>query len=381
MTGGVNHQTGGFSLVVDKTIASRIHQQLADGDYINNHLTIKDLGSQIAIPVKNPAVIANLAWFDEKMCKFERIELETKQSNKTPAQDIAARIEKLLQENSLQLTENMAAYLPNKWELFGDLALVPSDTLVSSEWDKICSENESLNREIWQVIADSLKVVRIGRQSEIAKDELRSSQVKLIIGKSGEVDFTDNGVKFWLDVTKVMFSSGNVSERHRIGDIDMTGEVVVDAFSGIGYYTLPMLVRSKAEHVYACELNPNSIVALAKGAELNNVTDKLTIIEGDNEITLRGLTGIADRVHLGILPSSRNIWPLAIDCLKQTGGMLHVHMNVKEIEIDSFVDDCVTELQKYANHRGFTNIKLVHVEKVKWYAPHIRHLVLDVSIS
>ena len=268
MTGEVNHQTGGFSLVVDKTIASRIHQQLADGDYINNHLTIKDLGPQIAIPVKNPAVVANLAWFDEKMCKFERIELETKQPNKTPAQDIAARIEKLLQENSLQLTENMAAYLPNKWELFGDLALVPSDTLVSSEWDKICSENELLNREIWQVIADSLKVVRIGRQSEIAKDELRSSQVKLIIGKSGEVDFTDNGVKFWLDVTKVMFSSGNVSERHRIGDIDMTGEVVVEAFSGIGYYTLPMLVRSNAEHVYACELNPNSIVALAKGAEL-----------------------------------------------------------------------------------------------------------------
>ena len=56
-------------------------------------------------------------------------------------------------------------------------------------------------------------------------------------------------------------------------------------------------------------------------------------------------------------------------------------MNVKEIEIDSFVDDCLTELQQYANHRGFTNIKLVHVEKVKWYAPHIRHIVLDVSIS
>ena len=90
-------------------------------------------------------------------------------------------------------------------------------------------------------------------------------------------------MKFWLDVTKVMFSSGNVSERHRIGDIDMTGEVVVDAFSGIGYYTLPMLVRSNAEHVYACELNPNSIVALAKGAKLNDVTDKLTIVEGDNE--------------------------------------------------------------------------------------------------
>ena len=275
----------------------------------------------------------------------------------------------------------MADCLPTKWELFGDLALVPSDALNSEEWHIIRSENDTLYQEVWREIATSLRVSRIARQSEIANDKLRSSQVKMIIGDSGEVEFTDNGVKFWLDVTKVMFSSGNVTERHRIGDIDMSDEIVVDAFSGIGYYTLPMLVRSKAKHVYACELNPNSIYALKKGAELNAVSDRLTIIEGDNQITLQTLTNIADRVHLGILPSSENTWPLAIDCLKQSGGIIHIHMNVREKEIDSFVEYCLEQVKSYAGQRDFNTIQLQHVEKVKWYAPHIRHIVIDVSIS
>lgn len=381
MTGGINHQNDGFSIVVDKSIASVIQQHLASGGYINNDYAIKDLGLHIAIPVTNPVVIRKLDWFDEEKLQFETIILEPKKSTNTPAQEIVSKIEQLLVANSLILTREMVNFLPKKWELFSDLAIVPSDSLNSKEWQDLFSKNEALSEEIWHIIADSLKVSRIARQSEIANDKLRSSQVKLIVGDSGEVEFVDFGVKFWLDVTKVMFSSGNVTERHRIGSIDMTGEVVVDAFSGIGYYTLPMLVRSNAKHVYACELNPNSIDALTKGANLNAVSDKLTIIEGDNQITLKSLSRMADRVHLGILPSSENTWQLAIDCLKQSGGIIHIHMNVRENEISSFVDYCLKQLKQYAVHREFNVVELIHLEKVKWYAPHIRHIVIDVSVK
>lgn len=381
MTGVANHQNDVWCILVDKSIASAIHERLKNGDCMSEEFVIKDLGQQVAIPVKNPDMISRLEWFDSESFQFSKIKFEMKKLNKTPAQELVTNSEKLLLRNSIILTQEMAGCLPTKWELLGDLALVPSDTLNSEEWHIIRSDNETLYQEVWREIAASLRVSRIARQSEIANDKLRSSQVKMIIGDSGEVEFTDNGVKFWLDVTKVMFSSGNVTERHRIGDIDMSGEIVVDAFSGIGYYTLPMLVRSNAKHVYACELNPNSIDALTKGAKLNAVSDRLTIIEGDNQITLQSLTDIADRVHLGILPSSENTWSLAIDCLKQSGGFIHIHMNVPEKEIDSFVEYCLKQLKHYAARRDFNTIQLQHVEKVKWYAPHIRHIVIDVSIS
>ena len=381
MTEVPNHQNDGWCMLVDKSIASAIHERLKNGDYMSEEFVIKDLGKQVAIPVKNPAMISRLEWFDSESFQFYKIKLEIKKPTKTPAQELVTNVEKLLLKNSIILTQEMARCLPTKWELLGDIALVPSDTLKSEEWRIIRSENETLHREVWREIATSLRVSRIARQSEITNDKLRSSQVKMIVGDSGEVELTDNGVKFWLDVTKVMFSSGNVTERHRIGDIDMSGEIVVDAFSGIGYYTLPMLVRSNAKHVYACELNPNSIDALRKGAELNAVSDRLSIIEGDNQITLQGLTGIADRVHLGILPSSENTWSLAIDCLRQSGGIIHIHTNVREKEIYSFVEYCLEHLNHYAGQRDFNTVQLQHVEKVKWYAPHIRHIVIDVSIS
>ena len=57
-------------------------------------------------------------------------------------------------------------------------------------------------------------------------------------------------------------------------------------------------------------------------------------------------------------------------------------MNVKESEIEDFSDYCIRELKQYAvNQCGFENVSLQQIEKVKWYAPHIRHIVLDVAIQ
>ncbi len=381
MTGGTNHQNDVLSILVDKTIASLIHQKLIEENLLDYRFKIKDIGKQVAIPIANLEQLKQLNWFDDSFI-IEIVELEIKNTNQIPAQKIVSQISKFFKQNSMPITQKMLDNLPKKWEMFGDLAIIPNDSLNSLEWRRILANNESLTEQLWDIIAECINVSRIARQAEIAGDKIRSSQVKMIKGDSGEVEFVDNGVKFWLDVTKVMFSSGNVTERHRIGDIDMGGEVVVDAFAGIGYYALPMLVRSNAKHVYACEMNPNSIMAITRGAELNQVLDRLTIVEGDNQETLQSLTGVADRVHLGILPSSQNTWKLAIDCLKKTGGIIHIHMNVKESEIEDFSEYCIRELRQYAvNQCGFENVSLQHIEKVKWYSPHIRHIVLDVAVQ
>ena len=381
MTEDTNLQNDVPSILVDKTIASLIHQRLIEENLLDYRFKIKDIGKQVAIPIVNLEYLKQLDWFDDDSFITKIVKLEMKNSNQIPAEKIVSQISEFFIQKSTPISEEMLDNLPKKWEMFNDLAIIPNDSVNSLEWRRVLANDESLTKKIWEIIAECINVSRIARQAEIAVDKIRSSQVKMIKGNSGEVEFVDNGVKFWLDVTKVMFSSGNVTERHRIGEINMDGEIVIDAFAGIGYYTLPMLVRSNAKHVYACEMNPNSIMALRHGAELNQVLDRLTIVEGDNQETLQSLTGIADRLHLGILPSSQSTWKLAINCLKSTGGMIHIHMNVKESEIEDFSDQCIAELNKYAvNQCGFENVSLQHVEKVKWYAPHIRHIVLDVAI-
>ena len=72
----------------------------------------------------------------------------------------------------------------------------------------------------------------------------RDSKAALLKGKTGWVEHRENGILYCLDVTRCMFSSGNVTEKARMGRLACCGEIVVDLFAGIGYYTLPLLVHA-----------------------------------------------------------------------------------------------------------------------------------------
>ena len=133
--------------------------------------------------------------------------------------------------------------------------------------------------DFYEQIAQVLQARRVGRQQPIANDTIRSSQMELLLGDSGWVEVKDNGLFYGFDACKVMYSSGNVTERHRMGSLNAEGEIIVDAFAGIGYYSLPLLVHGKATHVHACELNPESIKALKWAAQKNNVSNQLQFMK------------------------------------------------------------------------------------------------------
>ena len=383
MTEATKQVDSALVVLVDKSDASTIRQSLTTMKLIDENFVIKEVNSAIAIPILDAEKVKKSTWFDNTKHEINELNLLIKNQKYTPAEQISQDMTLYLKQYFDSDLSGLIANLPQKWELFGDLAIIPNPAMNNSQWqdlfELITQEQE---QEIWQIIAQALRVERLARQDKIATDMMRTSQVKMLLGNSGEVEINDFGVKFWLDVTKVMFSSGNVTERHRIGNIDMSGEIIVDAFAGIGYYTLPMLVRSNAQHVYACEINPNSIKALQNGAKLNNVEKRLTILEGDNLSTMQQVYSLADRVHLGILPSSKKTWQSAINCLKPSGGKLHIHMNVEEEKIEDFVTYCSDSIAKLAKQLGREGIVSVeHVEKVKWYAPRIRHIVIDISVK
>ncbi|MBT4920796.1 MAG: hypothetical protein HON10_05330 [Euryarchaeota archaeon] len=369
-------------VLVAKSDASIIRQSLTTAKLVDDKFVITEVDSMIAIPILDTDKVKKLTWYNDTKHEITELNLPPRNLKFTPAEQITRNITLYLKQNLDSDIAELIVNLPQKWERFGDLAIIPNSAMNNSQWQVLIgSITQKQRREIWQIIAQTLKVKRLARQDKIASDMMRTSQVEMLLGDSGEVEINDFGVKFWLDVTKVMFSSGNVTERHRIGDIDMSGEIIVDAFAGIGYYTLPMLVRSNAQHVYACEINPNSIQALEHGAKLNKVSERLTILEGDNLSTMKQVYYLADRVHLGILPSSETVWLSAISCLKPSGGMLHIHMNIEEEKIADFVTYCIESIAKLAKQLGREGIvSAKHVEKVKWYAPRMRHIVIDVSV-
>lgn len=365
-------------ILVERTDAASIESLLRDNNLINSQFKIKEYEDKIAIPIKSSTAV-NIDNYDYSLME---ILMEEKYQMRSPHQIMQDKIKSwLLRQQISKHHDELLENLPNKWEKLGSIALIPQFALSNNYWQNVLdniSQNEIDN--LWKTIAESIGVKSLGRQQEISNDQMRTSQVTLLYGSSGICEFTDHGVVFTLDVTEVMFSSGNVTERHRIGDIDMTGEIIVDAFAGIGYYTLPMLVRSNAKHVYAIEINPNSIKWLEAAAEKNHVAERLTVLKGDNSEIMQDLQNIADRVHLGILPSSASAWKNAARCLKPEGGIIHIHMNCKEEEISTMAANILSEFETISSELNLNwELTIKHIEKVKWYAPRIRHIVIDLE--
>jgi tRNA wybutosine-synthesizing protein 3 len=189
-------------------------------------------------------------------------------------------------------------------------------------------------------------------------------------------------------------------------------ETIVDLYAGIGYYTLPFLLgAASALKVHACEWNPNSVAALeynlrsagvstrvidVESEDLRNLNldaMRCNIYKGNNQISASSsgpLFRVADRVCLGLLPSSVDGWPLAVNVLKAEGGILHVHENVRDRDIDEWVRNCChsfTELFANADRNFGTfpdrpmKVAWTHIERVKSFSPHVIHIVVDLLCS
>ncbi|XP_066195625.1 tRNA wybutosine-synthesizing protein 2 homolog isoform X7 [Sylvia atricapilla] len=215
---------------------------------------------------------------------------------------------------------------------------------------------------------------------------------------------------YTFDVTKCMFSPGNITEKLRVASLPCSGEVVVDLYAGIGYFTLPFLVHAGAAFVHACEWNSHAVEALHRTLVLNGVRDRCHIHAGDSrQLQLRD---VADRVNLGLIPSSEEGWPVACRVLKKDrGGVLHIHHNVEtppalraergspepqhptedggeetlgarlRPEWQRWAEATATRIQGLLAelHGRPWSTRVLHVEAVKSYAPHVHHLVLDLK--
>jgi tRNA G37 N-methylase Trm5 len=337
-------------------------------------------------------------------------------------------------------TDTAAAEYPRKYELVGDVLMVPEDALCGPLWQTLLGTGDSGDSwstsrtavEVWAGLAGCFGVARVARKARVDSGPRRDSHVTLLLpplgrpdgtgpGSPGWTEVVENGISFGFDITRVMFCSGNCTERIRMGKETVAGETIVDLYCGVGYYTIPFLLHGKAAHVHACEWNPNSILALRENLRKAGLTDRCTIYEGDNRLTAPALAGLADRVCLGLLPSSTGGWPLAAAALKPTGGVLYVHENVRDVEIDQWVIDTCAKFEELflevllrekpvladgggtgntltegADSAAVEGLDVVDglspqrkkpkpmrvvcraVERVKSYAPHVMHIVADL---
>ncbi len=250
--------------------------------------------------------------------------------------------------------------IPRHWEKIGDVLLLPP-------FENYEKYGETVGAAFSQVMG--VKTVAIYHGVE---GELRIPRIEVIYGEDTETVHIENGIKYALDVSRVMFSSGNVEERIRMSRVDAEGEVIVDMFAGIGYFSLPLAKYGGASKIYACEKNPVAFHYLLKNIRINGVSSIVPLF-GDNR--KNAPKNIADRVILGYVHTEKFL-DTGIEALKDEGGVIHYH-DTFTTEERAWKPEKIVE--EHASRYGF-EVKIMFKRTVKSYAPHIWHVVVDARL-
>lgn len=264
-----------------------------------------------------------------------------------------------------EIPSDLISKIPDKWEKIGEVGIIKLHPDLK-KYSKITGKNYAEIIQCKTILNDVGGITGIYREPE----------TKIIYGSiDTETIHKENGIRFKLDPQKVMFSSGNMDERIRMATISNEKETVVDLFAGIGYFTLPMAVYSKPKKIFACELNPIAYDYLCENIVLNNVTNIVEPLKGDNRKVAP--KNVADRVILGYFKDTKKFLTTAFNCLKDYKGIIHYHDKFP----DKNVPDKPLKIVKRLAEKYSRNVELLNHIQIKSYAPGISHYVFDIGID
>ncbi len=260
------------------------------------------------------------------------------------------------------LSETELLYLPSGCQILGDIIIVSIPEILENKKIMVAEALLSMYPKCKSIVRD------FGIEGQF-----RQPKRELLLGGRTETVHKEHGCLFKQDVTKVMYSKGNLEERKRMSKLG-NGEIIVDMFAGIGYFSIPMAVHSRPRKIISIEINPESFAYLKENIRLNQVEDIISPISGDcSKLTQEGK---ADRVLMGYVGTTHYYLEPAIKALKNSGGFLHYHETVPEKLAKTRPQE---RIKKAAEALG-KKIKILEIRRIKKYSPGVLHVVVDARI-
>jgi len=333
---------------VQRERAEEARRALSSMDAVRRDREILEEGDSILIPLRGESA-TSLAM---------DLGFEVVEGHSPPRAHYLAPSQRIGDE--IDIPSHLRSLLPRKWEKVGDVLIMKFPPQLGPFKEKVADGYA-------RVLGARTVCDDVGGISGV----FREPHLMVVLGRGTETIHAENGVKYMLDVARLMFSSGNIDERIRMGRIDCRGETVVDMFAGIGYFALPVAVHAGARKVIACEINPIALHYLDRNIDINEVRNIVEIFPHDNmELEVEGG---ADRVIMGYVGRTREYLGKAFD-LARPGATVHYH--------DTFPTDRREEVMGTVKEAaGGRPYEILCLREVKSYAPGISHFVVDLKIG
>lgn len=268
------------------------------------------------------------------------------------------------------LTEKELDLLPRGFQSIGKVMIL--------KLNPVLLKNKTVIAQKCMELLPSTKSVYLNK-GKIEGTFRKPNNIEYIAGENNSlVIHKEHDVLYSFDFTKIMFSQGNLSERKYLATLVKDGEIIVDMFAGIGYFSLSIGKHSKPNLIYSIELNPEAYNYLVENVKLNHLENVIIPINGDSkeEVVKLSVSGIkAHRVIMGVFPAPKNFIKEALLVARDEGSIYHYEGVSEKNKYINLFDD----FNKIAKAQGF-ECKLLEKRFVKSYGPHLYHTVLDIFV-
>ncbi len=261
--------------------------------------------------------------------------------------------------------------LPRKWKKIGDIAVIDFTSI-----------EEANQKEIAQAYAKELNVKTIIQKNKITGELRQPENVKLLYGTETITEILEYGIKYKLDLAKIMWSPGNTGWRSVLSGPKEVAEfytfdnpsTIIDYFAGIGYFSIQMAKGYPDSKVVAIDKNPNSIKYLKMNVEANLINNIEIVNDDCRNINLK-----ADVIHLGYIGSTIDFVEKASKCLNENGTIIFHEVyrnNWLGFRSRSDWKGIPTNFSNLMMEKG---LKVIKFNRVKFYGPSTSHIVATLA--
>ncbi|MEM0174274.1 MAG: class I SAM-dependent methyltransferase family protein [Sulfolobaceae archaeon] len=246
-----------------------------------------------------------------------------------------------------------------KIEILGDIAVIPipfeyDERILKSYADEILKKYTYV-KSVWGKLRDTSGKYRL------------STLIHLAGEKKSDTIYKEHGCRYYLDITKVFFSTKLSYEHLRVASLVRENEKIINMFAGFGPFSILSCVKKKPQIVYSIDINPYAYYFQKVNVELNKAYCVLPIY-GDAFKRIYDLED-ADRIISPLPELADEALEVALQKVKK-GGIIHLYA---EIEVKKGENPVKKAMEKYPNGTFYRIVRSIN--------PSTYHVVIDILVK